>query len=83
MYKFSLSLCALVTVYKFSENMNLLNVTNPCMIINLLLCHPSWERGGVGRGGGECSHLSARYLLIEWPDFSQTYTDISMEGGKC
>ena len=34
MYMFFLSLCALVTVYKFSGIMNLLNVTNPFMVIN-------------------------------------------------
>ena len=29
------------------------------------------------------SLLSALYLLIEWTNFSQTYTNISLGGGKC
>ena len=56
-----------------------------------LLCPPTMWGGGGGGGGililvriplASRSLLSALYLLIEWTYFSQTYTNISVGGGK-
>ena len=44
--------------------------------------HIVFSADPVGVSVATCLHLSALYLLIEWTDFGQTYTNISLGGGK-
>ena len=56
-----------------------------------ILCPPTWGRGHYVFGADpvsvsvwlcRCNLLSALYLLNEWMDFDQTYTDILLDWGK-